>query len=72
MPDGFGNFDDPPEHMAEVIGEFARNGWLNIIGGCCGTTPEYIRQIALAVEGITAPGDGRSRSTGRASAARSR
>ncbi|RUL85058.1 methionine synthase [Tautonia sociabilis] len=51
MPDGFGNFDDPPEHMAEVIGEFARNGWLNIIGGCCGTTPEYIRQIALAVEG---------------------
>ena len=51
MPDGFGNFDDPPERMAEVIGEFARNGWLNIIGGCCGTTPEYIRQIALAVEG---------------------
>ena len=51
MPDGFGNFDDPPEHMAEIIGEFARNGWLNIIGGCCGTTPEYIRQIALAVEG---------------------
>ncbi|WP_197446823.1 methionine synthase [Tautonia plasticadhaerens] len=53
MPDGFGNFDDPPEHMAQVIGEFARNGWLNIIGGCCGTTPEYIRQIALAVEGAT-------------------
>ena len=51
MPDGFGNFDDPPERMAEVIGEFARNGWLNIVGGCCGTTPEYIRQIALAVEG---------------------
>jgi 5-methyltetrahydrofolate--homocysteine methyltransferase len=51
MPDGFGNFDDPPERMAEVLGEFARNGWLNIVGGCCGTTPEYIRQIALAVEG---------------------
>ena len=52
LPDGFGNFDDPPEHMAEVIGEFAANGWLNIVGGCCGTTPEYIRQIASAVKGV--------------------
>jgi 5-methyltetrahydrofolate--homocysteine methyltransferase len=52
MPDGFGNFDDPPEHMAEVIAEFARNGWLNIVGGCCGTTPVYIRQIAQAVERV--------------------
>jgi len=50
LPDGFGNFDDPPEHMAEVIGEFARNGWLNIVGGCCGTNPDYIRQIAAAVQ----------------------
>ena len=49
MPDGFGSFDDTPEHMARVIGEFAANGWLNIVGGCCGTTPEYIRQIAAAV-----------------------
>jgi 5-methyltetrahydrofolate--homocysteine methyltransferase len=49
MPDGFGNFNDPPEHMAEVIGEFAASGWLNVVGGCCGTTPEYIRQIAAAV-----------------------
>ncbi len=49
MPDGFGNFDDTPEHMARVIGEFAENGWLNIVGGCCGTTPEFIRQIAAAV-----------------------
>ena len=55
MPTGFGDFDDTPEHMAEVIGEFARNGWLNIVGGCCGTTPEYIRQIARAVEGVVAP-----------------
>jgi 5-methyltetrahydrofolate--homocysteine methyltransferase len=51
MPDGFGNFDDPPERMAELIGDFAQNGWLNIVGGCCGTTPEYIRQIALAIDG---------------------
>ena len=35
--------------MAEVIAEFARNGWVNIVGGCCGTTAEYIRQIAEAV-----------------------
>ena len=49
MPDGFGNFNDPPEHMAAVIGEFAASGWLNIVGGCCGTTPTYIRQIAAAV-----------------------
>src|SRR5262249_3000270 len=52
MPDGFGNFDDPPEGMAELIGEFASNGWVNIVGGCCGTPPVYIRQIAQAVEGV--------------------
>ena len=52
MPDGFGNFDDPPENMAETIAEFAREGWLNIVGGCCGTSPEYIRQIAKAVANI--------------------
>ncbi len=52
LPDGFGNFDDPPEHMAEVLAEFAENGWLNIVGGCCGTTPEYIRQISEAVRGV--------------------
>jgi 5-methyltetrahydrofolate--homocysteine methyltransferase len=52
MPDGFGNFDNTPEEMAEIIAEFAQNGWLNIVGGCCGTSPEYIRQIATAVEGI--------------------
>jgi 5-methyltetrahydrofolate--homocysteine methyltransferase len=49
MPDGFGNFDDPSERMAGLIAEFAASGWLNIVGGCCGTTPEYIRQIAAAV-----------------------
>ncbi len=55
MPDGFGGFDDSPEHMAEVIGEFAANGWLNIVGGCCGTTPTYIKQIADAVAGRSRP-----------------
>ena len=52
MPTGFGDFDNTPEEMAQVIAEFARSGWLNIVGGCCGTSPEYIRQIAGAVEGI--------------------
>ena len=53
LPDGFGNFDDPPEHMSQVIREFATSGWLNIVGGCCGTNPDYIRQIAAAVDGIS-------------------
>ncbi len=52
MPTGFGDFDNTPEEMAETIAEFAQNGWVNIVGGCCGTSPEYIRQIAAAVEGI--------------------
>jgi 5-methyltetrahydrofolate--homocysteine methyltransferase len=51
MPDGFDGFDDTAEHMARVLGEFAANGWLNLVGGCCGTTPEFIRQIAAAVRG---------------------
>ena len=49
LPNEFGEYDDTPEHMAEVIGEFARNGWVNIVGGCCGTTPAHIRAIAAAV-----------------------
>ncbi len=52
MPDGFGGFEGNPRHMAAAIGEFARNGWLNIVGGCCGTTPEWIHAIAEAVEGV--------------------
>ncbi len=39
MPDGFGGFLGDTDHTAAVLGEFARNGWLNIVGGCCGTTP---------------------------------
>ncbi len=48
LPNEFGGYDDTPEHMAGVIGEFARNGWLNIAGGCCGTRPEHIAAIAEA------------------------
>ncbi|MFM7075624.1 MAG: methionine synthase [Planctomycetaceae bacterium] len=49
LPNALGGFDETPEMMAKVIGEFAREGWLNIVGGCCGTTPRHIRAIAEAV-----------------------
>ena len=49
LPNAFGGYDDTPEHMAEHLGEFARSGLVNIVGGCCGTTPDHIRAIAEAV-----------------------
>ena len=49
LPNEFGEYDDSPEHMAEVVGEFAERGWVNLVGGCCGTTPEHIKAIAAAV-----------------------
>ncbi|HEV3448950.1 MAG TPA: methionine synthase [Gemmataceae bacterium] len=52
MPDGFDGFDGSLEDTARALGEFARNGWLNIVGGCCGTTPDWIRAIGQAVEGV--------------------
>src|ERR687889_2282042 len=45
LPNDFGEYDESPEFMAEEIGDWARSGWLNIVGGCCGTTPEHIRAI---------------------------
>ncbi len=52
LPNEFGLYDDTPASMAEVLGEFARSGLVNLVGGCCGTTPEHIRAIAEAVRGI--------------------
>ena len=49
LPNAFGGFDETPERMAEDLREFAGNGWLNIVGGCCGSTPEHIAAIAEAV-----------------------
>ncbi len=49
LPNEFGEYDESPEAMAMVIEGFARDGFVNIIGGCCGTTPEHIRAIAAAV-----------------------
>ncbi|WP_066096346.1 homocysteine S-methyltransferase family protein [Xanthomonas massiliensis] len=52
LPNAFGGYDETPEDMAEVLREFAESGLLNIVGGCCGTTPDHIRAIAAAVAGI--------------------
>jgi 5-methyltetrahydrofolate--homocysteine methyltransferase len=49
LPNEFGEYDETPEEMAAVLGEYAAEGWLNIAGGCCGTTPDHIRAIAEAV-----------------------
>ncbi|WP_371366428.1 methionine synthase [Pseudomonas sp. QL9] len=49
LPNAFGEYDETPAQMAEVVEEFAASGFLNIIGGCCGTTPGHIEAIAKAV-----------------------
>ncbi len=49
LPNAFGGFDETPERMAEDLRDFAGNGWLNIVGGCCGSTPDHIAAIARAV-----------------------
>src|SRR5215203_214327 len=51
LPNEFGEYEETPEIMAAEIGEWAEAGWLNIVGGCCGTTPEHIQAIAEAVAG---------------------
>ncbi len=52
LPNAFGGYDETPEAMATVLGEFARSGFLNVVGGCCGTTPDHIAAIAAAVRGL--------------------
>ena len=51
LPNEFGHYDEGPEEMAASIGEYAATSLVNIVGGCCGTTPEHIRAISRAVEG---------------------
>ena len=53
LPNAFGEYEDTPESMAAHAAEWARQGWLNIAGGCCGTTPEHIRAIGDALHGIS-------------------
>ncbi len=52
LPDAFGNYKDTPEVMAKGYLDLAKNGYINIAGGCCGTTPEHIKAIANALKGI--------------------
>lgn len=52
MPDGMGGFDSSAEEFAGILQQCAQAGLLNIVGGCCGTTPEYIRRVAAAVAGM--------------------
>ena len=53
LPNELGEYDESPEFMAEFIGRFSREGLVNFVGGCCGTTPEHIRAIAEAVQSVT-------------------
>jgi 5-methyltetrahydrofolate--homocysteine methyltransferase len=52
LPNAFGTHDEQPEDTSRYLREFAERGLVNIVGGCCGTTPEHVRQIAAAVEGF--------------------
>jgi 5-methyltetrahydrofolate--homocysteine methyltransferase len=53
LPNAFGEYEETPEDMATAIGEWARHGLVNIVGGCCGTTPAHIKAIAEAVQGVS-------------------
>ena len=53
LPNAFGEYDETPQDMAEDLQDFAQRGYLNLVGGCCGTTPDHIRAIAAAVEGAS-------------------
>ncbi len=52
FPNQFGEYEATPEQMAPILQDYARSGWINIVGGCCGTTPEHIRAFAKAIEGM--------------------
>ena len=53
LPNELGAYDEPPEMTGKLVKGWAENGWLNMVGGCCGTTPAHIKAIAEAVKGIT-------------------
>ena len=57
LPNAFGQYDESPEAMAAEIGKFARDGIANIVGGCCGSTPDHIRAIARGGSQREAPRD---------------
>jgi 5-methyltetrahydrofolate--homocysteine methyltransferase len=53
LPNEFGLHDEQPEDTSRFLAEFARDGLVNVVGGCCGTTPEHVRQIVENVRGLT-------------------
>ncbi|MBL4728322.1 MAG: methionine synthase, partial [Gammaproteobacteria bacterium] len=53
LPNEFGEYDQSPSEMAAIIADFAQRGFVNVVGGCCGTTPEHIKAICKAIEGVT-------------------
>ncbi len=52
LPNAMGEYDEAPEMTAGFLGEWAQHGFVNIVGGCCGTTPDHIREVAKAVKGL--------------------
>lgn len=52
LPDEEGNYHESPESLAQKLAGFAEEGWLNIVGGCCGTTPDHIKAIAAKLQGM--------------------
>src|SRR5580698_9556182 len=52
LPNAFGEYDETAEQTAEILREFASSGFVNMVGGCCGTTPEHIQAIAAGVKGL--------------------
>jgi 5-methyltetrahydrofolate--homocysteine methyltransferase len=53
LPNEFGEYDESPAAMAAQVREFMQEGLVNIVGGCCGTTPDHVRAIADAAKGFT-------------------
>ncbi len=52
LPNAFGEYDELPDETATLLRDFAESGFVNVLGGCCGTTPDHIRAVAKAVEGV--------------------
>jgi 5-methyltetrahydrofolate--homocysteine methyltransferase len=53
LPNAFGEYDEVPKETGELLRDFAASGFANIVGGCCGTTPDHIRAVAVAVDGVS-------------------
>ncbi len=53
LPNAFGEYDDSPEQFVDILGEFTTSGLVNLVGGCCGTTPEHISTLVRATAGAT-------------------